>query len=61
MASQTKKDTQFSSGGTETALLKILDDTYLHIVDPGKAVGLTLLDLFSAFDMTDHSFLPDCL
>ena len=44
----------------ETALLKIQNDIALS-VESGKAVALTLLDLFAAFDMIDHSLLYDCL
>ena len=49
-----------SSHSTETALLKIQNDIALS-VDSGKAVALTLLDLFAAFDTIDHSLLYDCL
>ena len=45
---------------TETALLKIQNDI-AFLVDSGKAVALTLLDLLAAFDTIDHSLSYDCL
>ena len=44
----------------ETLLLKIQNDISTS-VDSGKAVALTLLDLFTAFNTIDHAILYDCL
>ena len=41
---------------TETALLKIQNDI-AALMDSGKAVALTLLDLSAAFDAIDHTIL----
>ena len=45
---------------TETALLKIQNDIFTF-VSYGKAVAITLLDLSTCVDTTDHSILHDCL
>ena len=41
---------------TETALLKILNDTFLAL-DSGKGVITVLLDLSAAFNIIDHDIL----
>ena len=45
---------------TETALLKIQDDTAASM-DSGKAFALTLLDLSAAFDIINQNPLFNCL
>ena len=45
---------------TETALLK-MQNNIATLLDSGKAVALTFLDLSAAFDTIDHNILFNCL